>query len=119
MENFAEIRMLEELGRRIRERRAEICLSQETLAERADISVDTVSRIENGSAAMSIRVFMRLVRVLGMDADRLLGRERPDGEERRQRREVMARMLELGKRERAIVMQTICGLVDELHGQAD
>lgn len=115
MEKPAETGMLEELGRRIRERRAEICLSQETLAERAGISVDTVGRIEKGSAAMSIKIFMRLVRELGMDADRLLGRERTGMEEGRQCREVMARMLELGKQERDVVMQTICGLMDELH----
>lgn len=117
MENHAETRMLEELGRRIRARRAEICLSQEKLAEKADISTDTVSRIERGSAAMSIQVFIRLVRILGMDADRLLGMERQGGEKGRQCRGVLARTLELERQERAVVLQTICVLVDELHGQ--
>ena len=34
------------LGERIRERRTELCLSQEALAEKAEISANTVSRIE-------------------------------------------------------------------------
>ena len=36
------------LGKRIRTRRVELCLSQEILAEKAGISANTVSRIEGG-----------------------------------------------------------------------
>ena len=42
------------LGERIRERRMELRLSQEALAEKAGISANTVSRIEGGQMAMGI-----------------------------------------------------------------
>ena len=43
-----------ELGERIRKRRQEMNLSQEALAEKAGISINTVSRVEGGQTAMSI-----------------------------------------------------------------
>ena len=55
------------LGERIRERRMELRLSQEALAEKAGISANTVSRIEGGQMAMGIGTFINLVQA--MDAD--------------------------------------------------
>ena len=49
------------LGERIRERRMELRLSQEALAEKAGISANTVSRIEGGQMAMGIGTFINLV----------------------------------------------------------
>ena len=45
-----------QLGERVRQKRKDCHLSQETLAEKAGISVNTVSRIEGGQAAMSIEI---------------------------------------------------------------
>lgn len=53
-----------EIGNRIQNRRAEICLSQKAVAGRAGISAITVSRIEGGQTAMSIETFIKLVRIL-------------------------------------------------------
>ena len=50
-----------ELGERIRKYRREKHISQEALAELADISVNTVSRIEGGQTAMSVEIFARMV----------------------------------------------------------
>ena len=61
------------LGERIRGRRMELCMSQEALAEKAEISANTVSRIEGGQMSMTIGIFIKLVQALETDADRLLG----------------------------------------------
>ena len=57
MSNRAISTELIELGERIRKRRQEMKLSQESFAEKAGISVNTVSRIEGGQ-----RSFHRLQR---------------------------------------------------------
>lgn len=61
------------LGERIRERRMELRLSQEALAEKAGISANTVSRIEGGQMSMTIGIFIKLVHALDTDANKLLG----------------------------------------------
>lgn len=45
-----------ELGERIRQRRQEKNISQEIFAEKAGVSVNTVSRIEGGQTATSIEI---------------------------------------------------------------
>ena len=72
--NRAGSQELIQLGERIRQKRKDSHLSQETLAEKAGISVNTVSRIEGGQAAMSIEIFAKLVEILDADANELLGR---------------------------------------------
>ena len=71
MSNRAESQDLIELGNRIRDRRQELRLSQEKIAEKAGISVNTVSRIEGGQSAMSIEIFIKLVQILEVDANEL------------------------------------------------
>ena len=73
MGNRAISQELIDLGNRIRDRRQEVRLSQEALAEQVGISPNTVSRIECGQSAMSVEIFQKLVRILGTDANRLLG----------------------------------------------
>lgn len=64
---------LMEMGERIRNRRQTLRWSQEKLAEMADVSLNTVSRIEGGQSDMSIEVFRRLAEALGMSASELVG----------------------------------------------
>ena len=73
MGNRAGSQDLIELGNRIRDRRNEISMSQEKVAEQAGISANTVSRIEGGQSAMSIEIFIKMVQILGVDANELLG----------------------------------------------
>ena len=61
MGKYAESANLIELGNRIRDRRTELHLSQETVAEKAEVSTNTISRIECGQTAMSIEIFIKLV----------------------------------------------------------
>lgn len=56
MGNRAGSQELIQLGERIRQKRKDSHLTQETFAEKAGISVNTVSRIEGGQAAMSIEI---------------------------------------------------------------
>ena len=73
MGKYAESANLIELGNRIRDRRTELHLSQETVAEKAEVSTNTISRIECGQTAMSIEIFIKLVDVLDVDVGELLG----------------------------------------------
>ena len=52
-----------EIGERIRKRRLELHLSQEQLAEKAGISVNTLSRLECGQSSTSINKFRRILLV--------------------------------------------------------
>ena len=54
-------------GRRLRELRRERGLSQSTLAERADITPEHVSRIERGVVSPSLEVMDRLAEALGVE----------------------------------------------------
>ena len=64
-----------EIGERIRKRRLELHLSQEQLAERAGISVNTLSRLENGQSSTTIEKFRRILLALDADANYLIGME--------------------------------------------
>ena len=75
MSNRAISTELIELGERIRKRRQEMKLSQESFAEKAGISVNTVSRIEGGQTAMSVEIFRKMIEILETDANLLLGKE--------------------------------------------
>ena len=58
-------------------------LSQESFAEKAGISVNTVSRIEGGQTAMSVEIFRKMIEILETDANILMGKERDDAEKRK------------------------------------
>lgn len=114
---------LEDLGRRIRGRRLEIRLSQETGAEKAGISPNTVSRIERGQVSMSIEIFCRLLYILDTDACRLIGTKENVMEENVMEENCrclnMLREIRcLGKKDREIVMQTAEKMLDMLFAQA-
>ena len=91
----------------IRGRRQELHLSQELLAEKADISLNTVSRIEGGQTAMSVQVFRQLV----IEVDILLGEVVPASEDR-QLNELFHHICRLRWKEQKIVMQPVKALID-------
>ena len=59
--------LLTELGRRIKERRNSLKVTQPVLAEIAGISVNTLYKIERGQANPTITVLNSIAEVLGME----------------------------------------------------
>lgn len=102
------------LGNHIRDRRKEMRLSQETLAERAEISPNTVSRIECGQSAMSVETFMRIVQILGMDMSELLGVPDFSMEEDGKLQAMLYQIRHLRHNEREIVLSTMETLVNNM-----
>ena len=63
---------LVEMGSRIRERRKTLRLSQEELAERANISKQTVSRAENAQRELGTGNLIKIAQALDVSSDYLL-----------------------------------------------
>lgn len=61
------------LGNSAREARRALALTQERVAEQLNVSAEFYSRIERGLAHPSIDTFVRMIAVLGVSADALLG----------------------------------------------
>ena len=115
MSNRAISTELIELGERIRKRRQKMKLSQESFAEKAGISVNTVSRIEGGQTAMSVEIFRKMIEILETDANILMGKERDDAEKRKQFEKVFYRIQKMEGKEQKIIMQTIDSLIDSFN----
>lgn len=62
----------ETIGQRIKEIRKKKNLSQETLAEKTDLSTTYISLIENGVKCMSLETLVKVANALGVTADVLL-----------------------------------------------
>ena len=60
------------IGKRIQKKRQERSITQEKLAEAAELSVPYVSHIERGNKKASISTFIRLASALGITVDTLL-----------------------------------------------
>lgn len=104
-----------ELGERIRKRRQELHWPQEKLAEKADISLNTVCRVEGGQSDMSIRVFKRLAEALGMSANELMGEmEFIEGEEGKIQR-LVCKIQHLKYTDQEVVLKTVNTLIDSLY----
>ncbi len=114
MGNCAISQELINLGNRIRDRRMEMGMSQEIVAEMAGISANTVSRIEGGHSAMSIEIFIKLVQILDLDANELLGVNLLTSEKEEQGSEMTCRLQDLNQKEQKVVMRTIETLVEAL-----
>ena len=115
MSNRAISTELIELGERIRKRRQKMKLSQESFAEKAGISVNTVSRIEGGQTAMSVEIFRKMIEILETDANLLLGKEGGGTEKLESIQEVLYRIQKMEWKEQKIIMQTIDSLIDSLN----
>ena len=102
------------LGNYIRNRRKEMHLSQEMLAEKAEISSNTVSRIECGQSAMSVEVFMRIVQILGMDVGEILGVPEFSMEDDGRLQAMAYQIRHLRSNEREIVLSTVETLVNNM-----
>jgi transcriptional regulator with XRE-family HTH domain len=68
-----ETRVLQTLGANLRRERAARGLTQEQLAERADLNSRTVQKIEAGDITILVTTLVRLREALGCEWKRLLG----------------------------------------------
>jgi y4mF family transcriptional regulator len=59
--------MLVSISETIKNRRKELKLTQPYLAEMADVSVNTIFKIENGEANPTVEVLEKIIEVLGME----------------------------------------------------
>lgn len=62
-------RQLAAFGERLRLARKRRKISTVLMAERAGISRDTLGRIEKGDPAVSLGIYLRVMRVVGLDDD--------------------------------------------------
>lgn len=60
------------LGKRIREKRLSRNLTQEALAEKADVGTTHISHIETGCTKLSLTTFISIANALDVSADELL-----------------------------------------------
>ena len=63
---------LDEVGKRVMERRKKLGLTQEALAEMSDLTTQFVSYAESGKRAMSPENLMKIAAALGVSTDYLL-----------------------------------------------
>lgn len=69
------------LGKRIREARMQKGLTQQALAEEADICVMYIGEIERGIKMPSMNSFIKIIEALGVSADYVLRDEVSSGQE--------------------------------------
>ncbi|WP_225444009.1 helix-turn-helix domain-containing protein [Echinicola arenosa] len=58
---------INEIGNSIRERRKMLSITQPDLAEMAQISINTLYKIERGEANPSVRVLNKIANILGLE----------------------------------------------------
>ena len=57
----------------IKKERKRLSISQVQLAEKADVSVDTIKSVENGRRAMGLDTYLNIMQALGMEPLSLMG----------------------------------------------
>lgn len=70
-----------ELGKKLREARKKAGLTQEVLAEKADIGVMYLGEIERGVKMPSMNIFIKIIEALNISADYVLRDEITSGKE--------------------------------------
>jgi transcriptional regulator with XRE-family HTH domain len=59
--------LVSELGQQIKDRRGTLGITQPDLAELADISVNTLYKIETGQANPTIKIINKIAEIIGME----------------------------------------------------
>ena len=96
-------------GGLLKAHRVRLGLTQEALAERANISKDMVSKIEGGSSGARFGVITQLANALGVDPAELFTPDLPTGQlHRKTLTEISVRLASLGESE----LQWLRGILD-------
>ena len=98
----------------LKQLRKEKQLSQEQLAERAGISVNTLSRLECGQSSTSIDKFRRILLALDADANYLIGLEVSKVKEAGGDEQVFLRFRHLEDEDQKVVAKTMMALLNAL-----
>ena len=69
---MAEEKLYIEMGHRIHERRKELHLTQDQLAEKANVSAQMISYVENGNKAVRPENLIKISRALNVSCDYIL-----------------------------------------------
>jgi transcriptional regulator with XRE-family HTH domain len=59
--------LISDIGKRIKERRDTLGITQPDLAEMADISINTLYKIETGQGNPTVKVLNKIAGILGME----------------------------------------------------
>lgn len=59
-----EKQLYEVIAENIKKERKKLCITQGQLAERADLSLDTIKSVEHGRRAMSLDTYLKIVQAL-------------------------------------------------------
>lgn len=87
-------------GRLVKAHRVRLGLTQDALAERANISTDMVSKIESGNSGARFGVVAQLADALGVDPAELFTPNLPSGQlQRAPLTDIISRLGSLGDRE--------------------
>jgi len=87
-------------GSLVKAHRARMQLTQEALAERANISTDMISKIEGGTSGARFRVITQLAEALGVDPAELFTPDLPGGQlQRLTLTEITSRLASLSESE--------------------
>ncbi|PUE23991.1 hypothetical protein B9Z39_14615 [Limnohabitans sp. JirII-29] len=65
----SQLRLLRELGLRLREARLRRRLSVSQVAERTEVSRPTLNKVEKGDPAVTLGTYLRVLAVLGLEKD--------------------------------------------------
>ena len=69
---------LKAIGKRILEKRKQLNLTQEQLAEQMDVSIQMVSNLERGNKAIKIDNLIKISQILGVSTDYILTGKQSD-----------------------------------------
>lgn len=98
---------LHEIGLRIAQRRRELSLTQEKLAEMMDVSIQMISNLERGNKAIKIDNLIKLSSSLQVSTDYILTGKRPEMVN------LPEKMCKLSERDYKIVDALVDALIEE------
>lgn len=71
-------KLYETIADNIRQERKKLHISQGELAEKAELSVDTIKSVENGRRAMSLDTYLNIVQALETEPMSLMGKRQSE-----------------------------------------
>lgn len=96
----------ETIGKIIKKLRVDKNLTQETLAEKIDISTNYLSKVERGLSRLNIEAFLKMAEVLSFSL-KDFGIENTQPSANQDRQKLMERVLAVPEKDAALYLQTL------------